>query len=205
MTSAATSEHALASDTRLFLSRIFPDDPLPGWIELRAWGADKRAVERHFARSVADAERIVAELVRRRLNVFVGIALRRTPDSGRKDNLLCVSAFWADIDDLTDIGAREEFEIRLADFPHTPSITVWSGGGLHCYWCLREPYDLTTPERVAYFEARLRGIAQRLHADSSCCEAARVLRVPGSVHFPDKAKRDKGRVPGLCVALRGLR
>ena len=202
---APAPHSAPSSDTRLFLERLFGDEPLAGLIEVRAWPAERERVLRQFCPTVADAEREIGRLARQRLNVFVGVALRRSAGDGTKHNLASARALWIDVDDLADVGAREEFEIRLERFPLPPTLRIWSGGGQHVYWLLQEFVSLATPEAIAGFERRLRGLAATLGGDPACCDVSRVLRVPGTVNHPNADKRAKGRVPALCVALRGLR
>ncbi len=62
--------------------------------------------------------------------------------------------------------------------PHTPSIIVNSGGGLHCYWLLREPEPVDTPERMERVETIMRGIAARIGGDIQ--NIASILRIPGT-------------------------
>ena len=202
---AASPHHAPSSDTRLFMERLFGDEPLDGLIEVRAWPAERERVVRVFCANVTDAEREIGRFARQRLNVFVGVALRRSAGNGTKANLASARALWIDVDDLADVGAREDFAIRLERFPLPPTLRIWSGGGEHVYWLLQDPVSLAAPDAIVGFERRLRGLAATLGGDPTCCEAARVLRVPGTANYPNADKRAKGRVPSLCVALRGLR
>jgi hypothetical protein len=194
------------SDARLFLARIFGEDLGGGLIEVRAWPADRpQGAARRFCRSVAEAEHVVGQLSRQRLNVCIGIATRRSAENGKKSNLCSLRALWADVDGLVDQGAREELEVKLEGFPLRPSFRIWSGGGEHLYWTLREPIDVSTPNGVAAAERKLVGLQRALGADPSATDASRVMRCPGTVNFPDAGKRAKGRLPSLCVAIQGLR
>jgi hypothetical protein len=116
-------------------------------------------------------------------NVFFGVALRATPESGRKSNLLSATALWADIDEkkLERFGSPLE---ALEAFPSPPSIVVASGSGanLHAYWLLGEPAGLGSAEAIADFEGHLKGLARALDADVASTDASRVLRLPGTLN-----------------------
>ncbi len=115
-------------------------------------------------------------------NVYVGVATRRDGTSGKLENCLALGAIFCDI----DFKATPEPEARatLDAFPLRPTMVVHSGGGLHGYYVLREPLDLTTDEPRA--RALLERLAVALHGDRSAAEPARVLRVPGTLnHKPE--------------------
>jgi putative DNA primase/helicase len=103
-----------------------------------------------------------------------------------------VRAVYADLDAKSDEGISALVR-RVEAFPLPPSVLVASGGGLHPYWLLEEPLDLTTLEILARFECVLRGVAGMLHADLAAAEAARVLRPPGTLNLPNVQKQAKGR------------
>lgn len=202
---AAAQQQAAQGDPRLFLEHVFGRDLLGGLIEVRAWEADEEGARRRFAASLNEAERAIAEFSRKRLNVCVGMSLRRSSANGTKENLATVRVLWVDVDDLADQSAREDLEIRIERFPLRPSFRIWSGGGEHLYWKLSEPLDVSTPKGIATVEKRLRALQRAFDSDPSVVDAARVMRVPGTVNYPDAKKRKKGRIDGLCVAIEGFR
>ena len=51
---------------------------------------------------------------------------------------------------------------------------------------------------IAEFEAALKGVAHFLGGDLAATDASRILRVPGTVNYPDEKKRARGRVPVLA-------
>ena len=127
------------------------------------------------------------------------------PDVWRKEkHLRSLTACYADIDSgrpesdepgaaLTWRQAQHEAE-ALADagvIPY-PSIMARSGRGVYLFWLLRdekEPDKLphAWPEKVELYKACNRALNQRLRAhalpaDPAAIDAARVLRVPGSIH-----------------------
>jgi AAA domain/Primase C terminal 1 (PriCT-1) len=109
-------------------------------------------------------------------DLYLGIADRKDASSGRLENCLTVAALWVDV----DFKSVPEAEARqfLAEFPVPPSCVVRSGGGLHCYWLLKERLPVTDLR----LRAVIRRLALRLHGDLSSAEPARMLRVPGTLN-----------------------
>jgi hypothetical protein len=127
------------------------------------------------------------------------------PDVWRKEkHLSTLTACYADIDSgrpesdepggaLDWRQAQHEAE-ALADagiIPQ-PSIMARSGRGVYLFWLLRDTKDPDRlphawPEKVELYKACNRALNERLRvhqlpADQAAIDAARVLRVPGSIH-----------------------
>ncbi|MBY0399044.1 RepB family DNA primase [Myxococcota bacterium] len=159
-------------------------------------------------------------------NVYFGVATRRLPKNefdrleavrepvakrrraaGGKTNLAQLSALWVDwdpsddyIDDDDRRGHREAFEIQLETMaPSAPNLIVRSGAGLHAYWLGEEPIDVATPEIVRAIEMRLRGLCDYAGGDRAATDASRILRVPGTLNWPNAKKLAKGRGVAPCV------
>jgi len=66
----------------------------------------------------------------------------------------------------------------------TPSALVDSGGGIHAYWLLRDPWAVETDEarQAAELVQRL-WVQQVIGADASVHDLVRILRVPGTLNF----------------------
>jgi len=109
-------------------------------------------------------------------NIYIGIATRDA-GGGAKDNIVNFPALWADIDFKET--PRDEFAKRLETFPHRPSIAVFSGGGYHLYWMLKEPAEKAATGAVEDYNRR---IAHALGGDPASTDAARCLRVPGTLN-----------------------
>ncbi len=60
-----------------------------------------------------------------------------------------------------------------------PSVTVFSGGGLHCYWLLHAPFVLNDENRDATKRLLYRWV-DRVGTDPASKDLCRVLRVPGT-------------------------
>ena len=109
-------------------------------------------------------------------NLYFGVATRDGA-GGTKENIVNIPAVWSDAD-FKDIGRKSLYK-KLEAFPFSPSIIVSSGGGAHFYWLLKEPVE---KDELGKVEEVNRRIAQQLAGDMNACDAARILRVPGTVN-----------------------
>lgn len=74
-----------------------------------------------------------------------------------------------------------------------PSFIIDSGGGLQAFWRLDElASNLGAVERLNQRLAHLLG-------GDHCHNIDRLMRVPGTVNFPNAKKRERGRVPALST------
>jgi len=109
-------------------------------------------------------------------NLYFGVATR-DGQGGTKGNIVHIPCVWADID-FKDTP-RKIIADRLDKFPYQPSVIIRSGGGIHLYWFLKEPAE---KEDIPQVEDVNRRIAHELGGDLNACDAARVLRMPGTVN-----------------------
>lgn len=89
---------------------------------------------------------------------------------------------------------RERIRSLLKNPPDrvpAPTIIVDSGNGYQALWKLEQPIASDAAK------SRNRWLEDRLGGDS-CHNVDRVLRLPGTVNWPDSRKRAKGRVPVLA-------
>ncbi len=179
-----------ALDARQYMRLLF--DRVPGTFELRPIVPDG-AARPTFHASIDSALREISRAAASALNVYVGVASRGSGENGSKLNLRACRALWVDFD-----GDPGDLDKLLAEFPFQPSLLVHSGAGAHTYWLLEEPFILETAEQRTRFEHVLKGLADALDGDRSATDASRILRVPGTVNYPDQRKRARGRVPAPC-------
>lgn len=99
-----------------------------------------------------------------------------------------------DIDPPKTGGAFDKGAIAAAmsDIEAPPSFIIDSGGGLQAFWRLDAPCANLAP-----IEAVNRQVRDYFEADA-CWNIDRLMRVPGSVNWPDKKKQMRGRVPALA-------
>ncbi|MFN8113159.1 MAG: DNA-primase RepB domain-containing protein [Solirubrobacterales bacterium] len=154
-----------------FLGLLFPQGS-QGFTEIRAIAADGAGAKRTFIPlpELRDTAKVVGAWQGTR-NVFVGVAAR-TREAGTKDAVGPVHVAWVDIDDA---GAGDS----LKQFEPAPTLIVASGtpGHLHAYWALSDAVEPSAIEEIN------RALAERLGGDPAVVDAARVMRVPGTLNF----------------------
>lgn len=83
-----------------------------------------------------------------------------------------------------------EFDMEMQT---TPTLLVDSGGGLQGLWRLAEPL-LPTPENIELVEGMNRWLAQQFPGgEPQCADVAHLLRLPGTINFPNAKKKERGR------------
>jgi hypothetical protein len=87
--------------------------------------------------------------------------------------------------DVKDYGDKQAILNHIAAAPWpTPSVIVDSGGGIHGYWLLRDPWLLDSDDARMAAEVVQRGwVQQVIGADPSVHDLVRILRVPGTLNF----------------------
>ena len=123
---------------------------------------------------VTAVPQLAAEVVAHasRDDVYMGVIARRRRRGGRRDLVAGAAVIWVDCDDDAASRALERFE-------PAPHIVVASGSGSnrHAYWLLGERMPLDGIEQLN------RGLAVSLGADDRACDAARILRPPGTANW----------------------
>lgn len=139
-------------------------------------------------------------------NLYYGINPAKPGRSGRakKADTTAIEYLFADLDaDKFAEGhalfglpleERKDAVMReLSGAPNPPTFIVDSGGGLQALWRLDDPLPVTE-ENVAWAEGSNRWLAQNFTGgDKGVTDIGRLLRLPGSVNFPDERKRKRGR------------
>ncbi|MDR1364063.1 MAG: DUF927 domain-containing protein [Oscillospiraceae bacterium] len=125
-------------------------------------------------------------------NTFLNLALRKVGNKNKRgdtSDILSISTLWADIDFLNSGHAKQnlpkdsdEAMEFLKKFELLPSIIVSTGGGLHAYWLLDEPFLMSNT--AANLEINKNATTSSLVADEN-------LNSKKSLNEP---KIDKNRV-----------
>ncbi|MDD5604214.1 MAG: DUF927 domain-containing protein, partial [Eubacteriales bacterium] len=137
----------------------------------------------------------------KRTNTYFGIALRKEilPNNARggERDVIVVPVLYADIDIKGKAHAKEELpETKeqaiefLNSLPVKPSISVWSGNGIHAYWLLDKPFKISNDEDRERISGLISGWgtyinkmgAEKNWKIDNVYDLARVLRVPGTVN-----------------------
>jgi hypothetical protein len=87
--------------------------------------------------------------------------------------------------DVKDYGSKDAIAQHIASAPWPrPSVVVDSGGGIHCYWLLRDPWGLPSDDaRLAAEIVQRAWVCQVIGADKTVHDLVRILRVPGTLNF----------------------
>ena len=123
-----------------------------------------------------------------KLGAFFGVALRSQASlkdrKGDAAHCQTLPSLFVDAD-FHHLG-EDETRHRIAACPLPPSMIVESGGGLHAYWILTQPFYLKKEMPAA--KRWLRHVASTVAdvVDESVSEPARVLRIPGGYNFKKK-------------------
>ena len=98
-----------------------------------------------------------------------------------------------DIDPPKTGGALDKLQVQaeLLSLSFPPTLIIDSGGGLQAFWRLA---GLPSVEDV---ESVNRSLAERLGGDN-CHNIDRLMRLPGTVNYPNAKKRAAGRTPSLA-------
>ncbi len=98
---------------------------------------------------------------------------------------------------------RERIAKALAAFTPPPTFIIDSGGGMQGFWRLQEPIPVNG-DLAAADDAKLYNLAlERALGADRCHNVDRIMRLPGTVNWPDAKKRARGRVPRLARLLLG--
>lgn len=114
-----------------------------------------------------------------------------------KDDMRGARFVHVDLDAPKDGSAfdRPGLLQRLKELPEPPSFIIDSGGGLQAFWRLATPtLDLPAIERLN------QRVSHMLDGDH-CHNIDRLMRLPGTVNFPNAKKKSLGRVPVLASIL----
>lgn len=79
-----------------------------------------------------------------------------------------------------------------------PTVVVFSGGGYQGFWRLEDPIqvggDLAKAEKAKLYNLQL----ERLFRGDNCHNIDRIMRLPGTVNYPNAYKRSRGQEPVLA-------
>lgn len=184
MTTLSPDREMIAS----FMTAILRDQ-----IHLAAINLDTRAViGRDFADDVQAAVEWASVLNARGSNIhytanYVKPGVNKKPT---KTELTDMRFVHVDIDPPKDGGAFDAepvvADLRACSLP--PHAIVNSGNGLQALWQV-------TGGSMEAVEAVNLGVIERFGGDGGTHNAERLLRLPGTVNWPDQNKRRRGRVP----------
>lgn len=198
--STLKAEHAAALE---FLRAFYPKGR---WV-LTSIDPDKKGIEtRTFGPDSEDE--LVTWLARHndecKWNVYFSEAepMRPVKKKLERTDIKRVWYLHVDVDprageDLADEQARALAlcTTNLPDGIPDPTFVVFSGGGYQAHWRLQVPIDINGDLDAAE-DAKLWNVQlERLFSADNCHNIDRIMRLPGTVNWPDAKKQKKGRKP----------
>lgn len=118
-----------------------------------------------------------------------------------KVDIYALSHLHIDIDPVKGKPIEEEragLRKTAIEFDGPPaSVVVDSGGGYQMFWILKEPIVIKDIAHAEELELYNKALEKDLGADNTH-NVDRVMRVPGSVNWPNKKKRGAGRKEALA-------
>ena len=143
----------------------------------------------------------------RQHDVYMGVLPRfcqaEAGKAGADAHVDTAAWLWCDIDrgDASDEDMIEFLGQKQTRMPRPRMVVLSGSGGVHLYWKLAAPHAMPEMEDRKAFSVILRRLVlqvgfgpSNLHADKSCCNPSRILRVPGTYNH----KRDTpAKVDGI--------
>jgi hypothetical protein len=179
-----------------FLVRLRPGGP---WV-LTAIPPDGGTTITETFTNREEARQFIAECNNgsNRYNVYYSVNPTKRPLSSKAKKADITSIAYLHVDADPDKGeSPDAFKMRMADqfesLERIPTFCVDSGNGLQLLWRLEQPVEITGDGVIADIEARNYALAVRLGASPATRNIDRILRVPGTVNYPNAVKRKLGR------------
>ena len=163
--------------------------------EIRTIDTDGVVACRYFGLHKLDRAAAFAKEQAPTTNVYMGVLPRFVKESGggggRDYHVNAAAWLWCDIDrgDATQSEVVDFLRHKHARLPHPRMIVLSGSGGVHLYWRLAATHSMaSSAERDEYSRLLKRLVAavgfgaSNLHADKSCTNVSRILRVPGTLN-----------------------
>ena len=203
-------QQSSAADVAInFLEQLRPGGP---WV-LTAITPDGPTIT-ITAHSASEVDLFVCEHNGKR-NQYYSVNPTRMPMSKKaaKKDIAAVEYLLGDLDprnDETSEAAKARYSEQLnGDFEPKATAIVDSGNGIQCLWKLNPSIPLNNASEfvIADVEARSAALMLRLGAKAGTQNIDRILRLPGTINLPNKAKLKAGRVPcpTKLIAFNGAR
>lgn len=166
------------------------------WIEIRAFRPDRQPqIAKFLPEDIPEAVDFAANMNGMGYNVYaVRNPIRYDIGGGSASDTDIIAAFflWADCDDPASAGNVYRFDgpkwSAAVTTGRTPSIRV------HTYWQLQEPCT-----DMDAWRAMQSAIAVHFGSDRSVINPSRIMRIGGTVAYPDPKKQARGYVNELTA------
>jgi hypothetical protein len=160
-------------------------------------GDDQRSDTKNWLKAFVEGYNIYFHV-----NPVVGSVAKKV----RRENIAQLAWLHVDIDPRPGEELEEEKERALhlltdklpPDIP-PPTVIVFSGGGYQGFWRLADPLKLDGTEaefeRAKLWNKQL----EIVFGGDNCHNIDRIMRLPGTINWPDAKKQKKGRKPSLAT------
>jgi Protein of unknown function (DUF3987) len=185
-----------------FLQRFRPNGP---WALTAIDPDDNRIATRTFTDG-EEARRFIAKYNDAGDNLYYSInsIKRALSTKANKHDIACVEYLQVDADPGSD-ETTEEFKAqlrpRIAAYSQKPTFVIDSGNGIQLLWRLQKAVEITSNEVIKDIEARNHALALAFKAAPITRNIDRVFRLPGTINFPTRKKREIGRTKCLAKLL----
>ena len=189
-------QHNVYDEAISFLEQLRPGGP---WV-LTAITPDGPTIT-ITAHTASDIDSFVCENDGKR-NQYYSVNPTRMPMNKKaaKKDIAAVEYLLGDLDprnDETSEAAKARYLEQLKTFEPKATAIVDSGNGVQGLWRLNPSIPLgdASGSIIADVEARSAALMLRLGAKAGTQNIDRILRLPGTINLPNKAKVKVGRVP----------
>lgn len=180
-----------------FLRQLYADGP---WHLVSIDPDTRRLVGAKFAPDTADQLRTwLAAHERRNIYYHLNRPMREIGDKASRTDISEMSYLHVDLDPRAGENVMEEqariLKLLTTTPPpvHRPTAVVYSGGGYQAIWKLETPVPINGDLDLAEDAKRYNVQLEIQLGGDNCHNIDRILRVPGTVNWPDEKKRLKGR------------
>ena len=181
------------------------DPDQDGLFEIRCLGENRTTVNQQFStHAINDAIDFVAEMNCLKLNTYMTInpindQAERSGKSAKDADILRAHFNFADADDERGLAGLKQLAALIK-----PDLVVQTGSvpckRYHAYWRLVEPC-----RDLSMWRQRQSDIARRFGTDPAVVNPSRLMRVAGTVAYPNKAKMARGYINELTTLKLGTK
>mgnify|MGYP001193318709 FL=1 len=164
-----------------------------GIFEIRFLGENQRTASQIFAPgAIDDAVDWTVRINETKLNIYAPINPVDSNTSTQDVDILRAHFSFADANDAAGVDGIGTFTGPRPDMVVTTGVQAHRR--LHAYWRLHEPcFDL------AKWRTCQKQLAERLDRDTSITNPTRIMRVAGTVSYPNEHKQQKGYMQELVT------
>lgn len=146
------------------------------------------------------------EALGRNVYFHVNPTLQPMGKKAEKTDMAALEWLHVDVDptpgeDLDAERRRILASLQAAQGLPKPSAIIYSGGGYQAFWRLKDALPVNGSLSACEDAERYNQQVELLLGGDRCHNIDRIMRLPGTVNWPDEKKRAKGRTPTLACCL----